>query len=209
VAAAAAAAAAPAAAPGPERRAPAAPRDRPAPAPAPPAVYDDEEPAPRPARVSVAAPAAALLGLVGALLLALAVAAGSVGFLLPFPWLAEERATLHTTRDSARLLELDLAAKTFFLLRGRFPDDLDELVELGLLRPEDLADSRGRRMTFEPREASYVLRPLVPDRAPGAGEEAAEEAFREGVAGNFLLDPEFLAGAHAATGSEPPLVLLD
>ncbi|HEX6198889.1 MAG TPA: DUF4388 domain-containing protein [Thermoanaerobaculia bacterium] len=203
-------AAAPAPAPGPERRPPAGPRERPAAAPAPPAVHDEEEePAPRRPRASVAAPAAAVLGLLGALLLAFAVAAGPVGFLLPFPWLGEERASLHTTRDSARLLELDLAAKTFFLLRGRFPDDLEELVEVGLLRPEDLVDSRGRRMTFEPREASYVLRPLVPGGAPGPGEAAAEEAFREGIAGNFLLDPEFLAGAQAATGSEPPLVLLD
>lgn len=198
-------AAAAVAGPTPERRAPAAPRKRLEPVLKAPAAPVEEEPVARPARASVAAPVAAAVGLLAVVLLALAVAAGPVTSLLPFPWLGEERASVHATRDSASLLELDLAAKTFFLLQGRFPDDLDELVELGLLRAEDLADSRGRRMALEPRERSYVLRPLV----PGSAGVVSEESFREGVAGNFLLDPEFLAGAHAATGTEPPLVLLD
>jgi hypothetical protein len=162
-----------------------------------------EEPA-RPARAP-AAPMAAALGLVAALVLGLALLASPVAFLLPFPWLQEERASVHAARDSARLLEIDLAAKTFFLLQGRFPDDLDELVRLGLLAPADLVDSRGRRLALEPREGSYVLRPIV----PGAPGEAADEAFREGVAGNFLLDPEFFRGAQRRAGAEPALVLLD
>ncbi|HSL84415.1 MAG TPA: DUF4388 domain-containing protein [Thermoanaerobaculia bacterium] len=195
----------PAAAPAP------APRERPGRSvEAPAAVLDDEEePAARPAARSLAAPLAGAVALLAAVLLLVAAAAGPVAFLLPFPWLGEERASVHATRDSARLLELDLAAKTFFLLRGRFPDDLQELVDLGLLRAEDVADSRGRRLAFEPREGSYVLRPLVAGGAHGAPGAEPEEAFREGVAGNFLLDPEFLAGSHAATGTEPPLVLLD
>lgn len=169
----------------------------------PPAVVEREAaPPPRP---SLAIPVATGAGLLGAALLVLALAVGPVAFLLPFPWLDGGRASVHATRDSARLLELDLAAKTFFLLRGRFPDDLGELVELGLLEEEDLADSRGRRLVLEPREGSYVLRPLVPGPPGGS----AEEAFREGIAGNFLLDPEFLPGAGARAEAEAPLVLLD
>lgn len=173
-----------------------------------PEAEEEVEVARRP-RASVAGPVAVGSGLLAAVLLALALAAAPVAFLLPFPWLEEGRESVHLTRDSARLLELDLAAKTFFLLRGRFPDDLRELVELGLLEEGDLVDSRGRRLALEPREASYLLRPLVPE-APGA---AAEEAFREGIAGNFLLDPGFLAGPGPGAGArpetEPSLVLLD
>lgn len=166
---------------------------------------EEEAEAVRRPRASVAGPVAAALGLLAAALLALTLAAGPVAFVLPFPWLEGTRASLHATRDSARLLELDLAAKTFFLLRGRFPDGLDELLELGLLEERDLVDARGRRLALEPREGSYVLRPLVPVAPDGD----AQEAFREGIAGNFLLDPEFLPRAGARREAEAPLVLLD
>ncbi|HUF79113.1 MAG TPA: DUF4388 domain-containing protein [Thermoanaerobaculia bacterium] len=159
----------------------------------------------RPARVPPAARLAAAIALAGALLVGIALVTSPIASLLPFPWLEEERASVHATQDSARLLELDLAAKTYFLLHGRFPDELGELLELGLLAPGDLADSRGRRLVLEPRAGSYLLRPL----APGSPVVAAEEGFREGIAGNFLLDPEFLQGAHRRSGTEPPLVLLD
>lgn len=134
----------------------------------------------------------------------MAVAATSVSFLLPFPWLGAERAAVHDERDSARLLELDQAAKTFFLLQGRFPDDLQELVSLGLLEPHDLVDSRGRPFAYEPRERSYRVHPVVP-----GGPADVEEFFHEGIGGNFLLDPDFLAGARNPSSTEPPLVLLD
>jgi hypothetical protein len=190
-------------------RPPARAPERPAEARTPPAEREDAE-VPwageaRPARALAAGPLAAAASLAGLLLLGLAPIVSPVAFLLPFPWLEQERGSVHATRDSARLLELDLAAKTYFLLHGRFPDDLDELVELRLLAPGDLTDSRGRRLALEPREASYLVRPLV----PGASGEAAEDAFREGIAGNFLLDPAFLQGAARRAGTEPALVLLD
>ena len=190
-------------------RPPARAPERPPEARTPPAEREDAE-APwageaRPARALAARPLAIAASLAGLLLLGLAPIVSPVAFLLPFPWLEQERGSVHATRDSARLLELDLAAKTYFLLHGRFPDDLDELVELRLLAPGDLTDSRGRRLALEPREASYLVRPLV----PGASGEAAEDAFREGIAGNFLLDPAFLQGAQRRSGTEPALVLLD
>lgn len=201
----------PAPAPSPAGGAPAAPA-APAAAPAlsvgpeaeaPPAAAPEPEPSPAPRRDL--APLAPLLGLLAAVLLVAAVVAGPVATVLPFPWLGAERAAFHDDADTARFLELDLAAKTFFLLEGRFPDRLEELVEAGLLNAADLADSRGRRLVYEPREAGYFVRPAGAEPRSGGTEESVH---REGVAGNFLLDPEFLRG-HRPGGNARPLVLLD
>lgn len=154
----------------------------------------------RPIATPRARPLAIVAAALAALLVVAATVAVPVSFFLPFPWLESERAAMHARRDAAHRLELDLAAKTFFLLEGRFPDDLEELVAADLLQRADLYDSRGRRLTYEPRERSYTVRPLV-----GGRDQAT---FEEGIAGNFLLDPEILGGREAAA-SEPPLVLLD
>lgn len=148
------------------------------------------------------APRALAVGaaVVAALLVAVMVASYPVPFFLPFPWLGGERADLHEHRDAAHLQELDLAAKTFFLLEGRFPDDLDEMVAAGLLERGDLFDSRGRRLIYEPKERSYQVRSLVAN--------SAHPSFEEGIAGNFLLDPE-IRGGRDEERREPPLVLLD
>lgn len=148
--------------------------------------------------------AAAALGLVAALLVTATTAVAPVAFWLPFPWLEAERAALHGERDLAQLLEIDQAVKSFFLLEGRFPDDLEELISLGLLKPGDLLDSRGRRLAYEPRERRYVIRSIVPGASPGDA-----DVFHEGIAGDFLLDPDFLAAGRSPSAGEPPLVLLD
>ncbi|MFP3941800.1 MAG: hypothetical protein ACLF0P_16010, partial [Thermoanaerobaculia bacterium] len=151
------------------------------------------------------APLARVLGAIAAAVLLATAATGPVALVLPFPWLGAERDAFHGEADTARLLELDLAAKTFFLLEGRFPDRLPELVEAGLLDAGDLVDSRGRSLVYESREASYAVRPV--GAAPPTGEQEGPE-FRESVAGNFLLDPEFLQDRQPGS-SAPPLVLLD
>lgn len=161
--------------------------------------------APRPVRALGVRFQAAGAAFLAALSVLAAAAVAWVAFLLPFPWLEAERAAVHGERDSARLLELDQAAKTYFLLEGHFPDDLRELVALGLLEPRDLVDSRGRRLAYVPRERSYRVHPVV----PGATAEEEEESFHEGIGGNFLLDPDFLTAARSPTGATPPLVLLD
>jgi hypothetical protein len=138
--------------------------------------------------------------LLAALILAVTVVSFPVSFFLPFPWLGGARADLHEHRDAAHLQELDLAAKTFFLLEGRFPDDLDEMVAAGLLERGDLFDSRGRRLVYEPKERSYQVRSLVA--------RTDRPTFEEGIAGNFLLDPEIRGGREEGR-REPPLVLLD
>lgn len=146
----------------------------------------------------------AALALLAALAVLVAAAVAWVAFLLPFPWLQAERAAVRGESDTARLLEIDQAAKTYFLLEGRFPDDLRELVALGLLEPRDLVDSRGRPLAYLPRERSYRVHVAVPGAAADDG-----DAFHEGIGGNFLLDPDFLTAARGSTGTTPPLVLLD
>jgi len=147
---------------------------------------------------------AAVLASVVAVLMVGASSVTWVAFLLPFPWLQAERAEMHGERDTARLLEIDQAAKTYFLLEGHFPDDLRELVALGLLEPRDLVDSRGRRLAYVAQERSYHVHAVV----PGAAADE-EETFHEGIGGNFLLDPDFLTDARNPPGTTPPLVLLD
>lgn len=118
---------------------------------------------------------------------------------LPFSWQAASLQALDETQRSAQFLKIDRAAETFFLLEGRFPEHLTELRERGLLGPHDLFDAEGRPLQFEAREKTYELH--------AEGRTDAGGASSRSIAGNFLLDPEFLSlrpGTQAA-----PLVLLD
>lgn len=126
--------------------------------------------------------------LVAALLASILLAPGP--FLLPFPWQEPERAGFETLRASARDRTVDRAAKTFFLLEGRFPESLEELVALDLLEPSDIRTTAGDPLAYESHEDSYRL----------------GDRF-EAITGNFLLDPELFAPGAASTRA--PLVLLD
>ncbi|MGD2113498.1 MAG: DUF4388 domain-containing protein [Acidobacteriota bacterium] len=127
-----------------------------------------------------------------------------VSLLRPFPWLTGERAEADSTRAEAQRLKIDRAAKTFFLLEGRFPDRLEDLIARGLLQSDDLIDPRGRILSYRPREASYEVGPLA------AGDEGSSgSGGREGIVGDFLLDPDFLPPPADAGSAEAPLVLLD
>lgn len=142
----------------------------------------------------------AMGALLAALLLAVAWTAPGA-MLLPFPWQEGERASLARDQRASLYLKIDRAAKTFFLLEGRFPDRLAELVEAGLLDPADLRDPLRLPLRYSASEESYSLRP-VRDGRPVVGEETTEA-----VTGNFLLDPEFLAVSPES--DKAPLVLLD
>ena len=121
--------------------------------------------------------------------------------LLPFPWQQKERQGLAREQRAALYLKIDQAAKTWFLLQGRFPDRLQELVAAGLLADDDLEDSEGHRLLYKASEESYTLDPLA------RGTPVAGAGASEAITGNFLLDPEFL-NVPSET-SVQPLVLLD
>ena len=121
--------------------------------------------------------------------------------LLPFPWQAHERENLVRDQRAALYLKIDRAAKTWFLLKGSFPDHLQDLVAAGLLSSADLKDPEGRPLQYVAGEESYTLQPLEHGR-PVPGTKAAEA-----ITGNFLLDPEVLSSTPESTAT--PLVLLD
>ena len=192
-----------------------APAARPAPAPARPAAVSATAPSEGESagpfiRMKVEAPAAAAASqgiagkamgsLLAALLLAVLWIAPNA-MLLPFPWQESERNALARDQRASLYLKIDRAAKTFFLLEGRFPDQLGELVDAGLLVPADLGDPLGLPLQYSASEESYTLRPLR-DGQPLEGEETIEA-----ITGNVLLDPEFLAVSPEST--QAPLVLLD
>lgn len=168
----------------------------------------------RPARAPRRRPAAGqglpisgLLALVlGALVLVVLLVAPG-GFLTPFPWLGTERTAFLDGRDTALRLKIDEAAKTFFLVEGRFPDSLDDLVARGLLDSYDQIDARGHALAYDSMDGTYEVRSIgATDVTAVVG---AGDAIRESITGNFLLDPEFLASVAGRNGAEAPLVLLD
>lgn len=152
----------------------------------------------------------ALLGVPwGGRVLALALAVLVVGVLcrvpdnlmIPFPWQQRERADLARDQRAALYLKIDRAAKTWFLLKGGFPDSLEQLVQASLLSPADLKDPEGHPLRYAASEESYILQPMDGGK-PVAGTEATEA-----ITGNFLLDPEVLNVAPESQAA--PLVLID
>nr|MDP9122629.1 hypothetical protein [Acidobacteriota bacterium] len=119
---------------------------------------------------------------------------------IPFPWQGEDRTALVHDRRQATYLKTDRAAKTFFLLEGRFPDRLEQLRDSNLLGDADLVDPQHLPFRYSMREDSYTLQPLL-DGKPLEGAEATEA-----ITGNFLLDPLLFVPAQSTT---PPVVLLD
>jgi hypothetical protein len=113
---------------------------------------------------------------------------------LPFPWHAGLREAFHTERRAGIFLQIDRAARTFFLLEGRFPESLAELEQAGLLPRSEVVDARGGKLDYSATATSFSL------QAPGGASRTV------GIGGNFLLDPEFQA---RVVREEPPLVLLD
>jgi Domain of unknown function (DUF4388) len=153
------------------------------------------------------APSASLgwVGRILALLLAALIVAVVLrapdSLLLPFPWQERDREVVVRDQRAALYLKIDRAAKTWFLLKGSFPDHLEDLVTARLLSPADLEDPEGRPLQYAAGEESYTLQPMEHARQV-AGAEATEA-----ITGNFLLDPEILNASPESTAA--PLVLLD
>lgn len=119
----------------------------------------------------------------------------------PFPWQEEERQELAREQRASLYLKIDRAAKTWFLLEGRFPERLEQLVEAGFIAPEDLKDPQGNPFQYSATEESYTLQPMK------AGKPVQNAETTEAITGNFLLDPGFLTMPEESAAQ--PLVLLD
>ena len=113
---------------------------------------------------------------------------------LPFPWHADLRQAFDAERQTGIFLQVDRAARTFFLLEGRFPESLAELDQAGLLPRDQVIDARGGELSYSATATSFGL------QAPAGASHTV------GIGGNFLLDPEF---QDRAAREEAPLVLLD
>jgi len=156
---------------------------------------------PRPAIATAPGWVGQLLGALVAALVVIALLQAPNALLLSLPWQEREREDLARNQRAALHLRIDHAAKTWFLLKGSFPDHLQDLVAARLLSPADLHDPEGRPLLYRASEESYTLQPVEHDR-PVPGTESTEA-----ITGNFLLDPEFLNVP--AESSAQPLVLLD
>ena len=121
--------------------------------------------------------------------------------MIPFPWQQREREDLVRDQRASLYLKIDRAAKTWFLLKGSFPDHLQDLVAAGLLSSDDLQDPEGRPLRYAAAEESYTLQPLA------GGKPVPDAETTDAITGNFLLDPEFLNAPSESTAA--PLVLLD
>ena len=189
--------------PAPAAHAAPAPEPRPERPPAP----EEEQPLPPPEEIVIAAPArsgrARVAGGVAALfaLVALAAALQRPEYVLvPFPAQRPEREGFARLERQARLAAIDGAARQYYLLEGRYPASLDDLVVRGLLAPRQRSDSTGHRLVFEPAEDSYTL--VASGERDGEGSRVTES-----VAGDVLLDRTLFASVQDETGV--PLVLLD
>lgn len=123
-------------------------------------------------------------------------------FALPFPGQQEALANHEKARMTARYQKLDGAARTYFLLEGRYPEGLQALVEMGLLRQSDLADGSGRPLAYATGGLQYRVQPVEE-----WGDSVSALGVAEAVTGNFLLDAEFLRNTGRSQAA--PLVLLD
>jgi len=120
-------------------------------------------------------------------------------FLVPLDGQERIRHAVASEVRSALYIKVDQAAKTYFLLRGAFPDGLGRLVDLNLLATSDTRMSRDQELSYTAAPVSYLL-------AVEGAERIESTIQTETIAGNFLLDPDF---SPAEVVETPPLVLLD
>jgi hypothetical protein len=119
----------------------------------------------------------------------------------PFPWQEASRQRLENLRLQAQEHDLIGKLKTYRILYGTFPLDLRPLVDIGLVGPREIEDSHGRAVVFEAVDHGFVL---------GLEDEGGDNRVRPrtqfSVAGDFLLDPDFIR-TEGRPGGTPVLVL--
>lgn len=119
----------------------------------------------------------------------------------PFPWQSSQQGEFERGQRAVIYTKIDTASRTYYLLFGRFPEELEILADLQLLSPIDLYDPRGYWLSYAAGDLSYTLQPLK-DGVPVPGLEATGE-----VTGDFVLNPQFVELSRERTSR--PLVLLD
>jgi hypothetical protein len=156
----------------------------------------------RPGRLVPLAHRLAAAGLAVAAAAALAVAARQAPerVLLSLPWEQGERAAFVRNQRESLYGKIEAAAKTACLRDGRFPDQLAQLRDSGLLSPADLTDPGGEPLLYSVREDGYTL------QATEGGKPLADADTSGAIAGNFLLDSSF---SQNSPQKGPPIVLLD
>ncbi|MEM6794597.1 MAG: DUF4388 domain-containing protein [Acidobacteriota bacterium] len=144
----------------------------------------------------------AAIALAAALLMAIGLALSQrpLALLLPFPWQDKSLATAERQVREAQYRRIDRAARTYFLLEARYPEELSDLEAAGALDEHDLEDPAGHLMNYSTDGVSYSIA-LQRD-----GREIEGLGTTEGITGDFFVDPQFLSSAASA---EAPLVLLD
>ena len=141
-----------------------------------------------------------LLGLMVAVLLVLVALRSPLRLPLPLPWQVADRTELEEALRVSIYQKVDRAAKTYYLIEGRFPNDLERLVEWDLLSAAELIDPLSRPLAITPQAESYVVQPV------DNGRPVDSAASTEATTGNLLLDSRYLAPGEVS--EEPAVVLL-
>lgn len=128
------------------------------------------------------------LALVLVLLVLLAVVPRSSrsAIFFPFPWQRSQRAELEAEQRAVLNRKIDSASRIYYLLFGRFPEEMEILVDFQILAPIDRYDPQGNWLSFTASDVNYTLLPLK-DGVAVPGFEATGDIARD-----FLLDPQFV-----------------
>jgi hypothetical protein len=138
---------------------------------------------------------AVLLGLAGWF------ASRPAALLVAVPWSQSPRHEFAASQRLAAFEQIDVAARAFFFVQGRYPADLQELVETGLLAQRATVDAEGRPLRFTSNGPLYTLEAGA-DRGEGVAIGAVST-----VAGDLFLDTTLFEAE--TDGQQVPLVLVD
>jgi hypothetical protein len=134
------------------------------------------------------------------ILVLLVVPGGRSSLSFPFPWQQEARSSFQRAQVTALYDKIDRSVRTYYLLYGRYPEELGILVDLELLRERELFDPHKRWLQYAAFDDGYTIRP-VESGPPGAGLEVRAE-----LRSDFFLNPTFV---ELPAQSSNPVVLLD
>lgn len=124
-----------------------------------------------------------------------------VDLVASLPWSALGRDEFSASRRLAAFEQVDAAARAYFFVEGRYPDDLAALVDRGLLGQSASRDPWGQPLRFTSDGLIYALETAAEDLGPGA------MGAVESIAGDLFLDSSLFEVE--AERNSSPLVLLD